>query len=132
MTDKKMGRPTVMTKEVIAKLEVAFSVGATDLQACFVAGISKDSLYDYIKLYPEFSDRKEALKDNPKYIAKNNIVDAIKAADKDMSKWYLERKDKDFSPQSKVDLTTNQPIIQLRDQRAIDNMGKLEDIKKDG
>jgi hypothetical protein len=92
---KKVGRPTKMTPENIAKLEIAFSNGATDLEACFVAGISKDTLYDYIKLFPEFSDRKEALKDQPKYQARVNVVEAIRGGDKPTSTWYLERKAKE-------------------------------------
>jgi hypothetical protein len=110
-----VGRPTVMTEEVIAKLEIAFSNGATDEQACFIANISKNSLYDYIKINPEFGNRKEALKDFIKYQAKINIKEAIESNDKDMSKWYLERKDKEFKPKS--DMTSNDekiiPIINV-------------------
>ena len=35
-------------------------------------------------------------------------------------------------PTQSYDVHDTRPLIQLRDQRAIDNMGKLEDIKKDG
>lgn len=94
MTTETIGRPTVMTEEVIAKLEEAFLNGATDREACFIANISKDSLYDYCKLNPDFSDRKEDLKDMVKYQARQNIVGAIKNGDKPLSQWYLERKAK--------------------------------------
>lgn len=114
-----VGRPTVMTEEVIAKLEDAFSNGATDLQACFLANISKDSLYRYIQDNPEFSDRKEALKDMVAYQAKTNIRLSLLANDEKLkietSKWYLERKDKEFKPKS--DLTTdNKPLPLLGGQ----------------
>ena len=89
------GRPTVFTPEVIQKLEQAFSIGATDKEATFVAGISMSSLYLYCQEHPEFSERKEALKDMPKYQARNNIAEAIKDGDKAQSAWYLERKAKD-------------------------------------
>ena len=90
----KVGRPTVMTEIVIAKLEQAFSNGATDGQACFYAGIGMNSLYDYIKIHPEFSNRKEELKDFILYQAKSNIKKALDGEDKEISKWYLEKKAK--------------------------------------
>ena len=42
-----VGRPTVMTDEVIRILEEAFSNDATDEQACFLANISPSSLYKF-------------------------------------------------------------------------------------
>lgn len=103
-----VGRPTVMTPQVIAKLEEAFLFGATDLQACFLAGISKDAFYDYCKENPSFSDKKEALKDSPKITAKKIIVKSLDAGDEDMAKWYAERKIKDeFSPRTDVNLDAN-------------------------
>lgn len=47
---------------VLAKLEAAFSIGATDQEACLQADISVDSLYYYQNKNPEFSKRKEMLK----------------------------------------------------------------------
>lgn len=97
------GRPTVMTPAVIAKLEEAFNNGATDLEACFLADISKDALYDYCKVHPEFSERKEALKNMPKYQAKMNIVKEINNGDAEISQWYLERRAKDeFSTRNEL------------------------------
>lgn len=99
----KGGRPTVMTPEVIAKLEEGFMLGLTDLECCLYAGISKDALYDYCNKYPKFSERKEELKKNPSIKAKRNILEAINNGDTDISKWYLERKNKDeFSLKQEV------------------------------
>lgn len=95
MAEQTRGRPTVMTEAVIGKLEEAFAFGSTDLEACFYAGISKDALYDYQVKHPEFTERKEALKDNPAMLARKNVYDALSEGDKDISKWYLERKKKD-------------------------------------
>ena len=68
------GRPTVMTKDTIAKLEEAFKCGASDLEACFYADISKDSLYNYQKKHPEFIERKEALKNHLKFVSQSRSV----------------------------------------------------------
>jgi len=74
------GRPKAITPEVLLKLEAAFLVGATDLEACVHADIGKSTLYDYCQDNPEFSERKETLKNQPTLKAKI-IVD--KALDKD-------------------------------------------------
>lgn len=105
MTEQSVGRPSVMTPEVIGKLEGCFSVGATDLQACFIAGISKDALYDYQKLHPEFHERKEALKAMTSYQARKNVADSVANGKMEDSKWYLERKDKEeFGQKSSLDI----------------------------
>lgn len=105
--ERPVGRPTVMTPEVVAKLEHGFAMGFSDVEASLYANISKDSLYDYCKKYPEFSHRKEELKNHPKLLAKTNLYNALKENSKiEDSKWYLERKDKEFKPKSEQDLTT--------------------------
>lgn len=103
MAGKKNGRPTKMTPETIAKLEIAFSNGASDVEASFVAGITKTTLYEYCNDNPGFSDRKEALKDMVKYQARANVADAVRDGDKSLSQWYLERKVKEeFAVRSEV------------------------------
>lgn len=98
-----VGRPTKMTPENIAKLEIAFSNGASDVEACFVAGITKTTLYEYCIVHPEFTDRKEALKDMVKYQARTNVADAVRDGDKSLSQWYLERKVKEeFAQRSEL------------------------------
>ena len=104
MTDTRpVGRPTVMTKEIIDKLEEAFLYGCTDKEACFLANISQPTLYDYCNLNPEFSERKEQLKDMPKIKARMNINKALDEGDKNLSQWYLERKVKEeFAQRSEL------------------------------
>lgn len=94
MAKNKVGRPTVMTQEVVDKLEQAFSMGCSDLEACIFADISKHSLYNYQKENPKFKDRKEQLKENPALLARTTIYNNI-SSDPDVAKWYLERKKKD-------------------------------------
>ena len=88
-------RPSVVTPEVVAKLEFGFSKGLTDLEACLYADISKDALYNYINRNPSFGDRKEMLKQQPKMKAKMNIAEKIDNKDDYNSRWYLETKGKD-------------------------------------
>lgn len=91
---KDTGHPTVMTPETISKLEQAFSLGCTDMEACFFANIGKSALYNYQKEHPEFVERKEALKEKMIFAARTVIANSLAAQDKDTAKWLLERKRK--------------------------------------
>lgn len=93
--DKKTaGRPTVMTPEVVNKLEQAFSMGCSDLEACLFADISKQTLYDYQAKNPEFADRKAMLKETLILKARSVIATSLNNKDENTAKWYLERKAK--------------------------------------
>lgn len=103
MADK-VGRPTVMTEEVLQKLEYAFMRGLTDVEACLYADIATSTLYNYCKENPEFLERKEELKQHPTAKARLNITEAIENGNEDISKWWLERKVKDeFSTKQTID-----------------------------
>jgi hypothetical protein len=95
-----IGRPTKMTPDTLKKLEEAFLVGASDREACFFADISPQTLYTYQNDNPDFLDRKEALKENPIFIARQTVIKAVKT-DPEMALKYLERKNKkEFSPRT--------------------------------
>lgn len=104
------GRPKIIDETTLKVLEDAFSNGASDIEACFLADISNQTLYNYQKENPEYLERKRALKDMIKYQAKVKVKNSIdKELGCDTAKWYLERRDKEFKPKS--DLTTdNQPL----------------------
>ena len=89
----KGGRPTVVTKEVLSKLEEAFLLGCTDLEACFAAGIGETTLYRYIEANPEFRERKEALKQRPIYLARSVQVKALLADDINTAHKVIDRKE---------------------------------------
>ena len=112
-----VGRPTVMTPDIVNKLELGFTMGFTDVEACLYANISKQTLYDYCKKIEGYTDRKEGLKNHPKLLAKVNLYKALKDNKKvDDSKWYLERRDKEFKP--KNDITSDDkplPIFNIND-----------------
>lgn len=75
--DRGPGRPTVMTPEVLSKLEQIFAIDGTDEEACFFAGISTTPFYEYQKAHPEFKERKELLKKKPVLGARQTVVKAI-------------------------------------------------------
>lgn len=113
-TDKR-GRKTIMTQEVIEKLEEAFAWGCTDKEACLWADIAPATLYKYQDRHPEFVERKEALKDRPVLLARKTVVRAIERGDRTVAMQYLERKKKDeFSTKTEQDLSVKElpkPIL---------------------
>lgn len=107
-----------MTAETILKLEEGFLMAFTDKEASLYANISPSTLYLYCQENPEFSERKELLKEQVKIRAKTNIVDAINKGDKLLSQWYLERKSKDeFSTRSEHTGPDGKDLIPDTDER---------------
>lgn len=96
------GRPPKMTPEHVRKLEEAFLLGCTDLEACLAADIGKTTLYKYCEEHPEFAERKEALKQNPLWKARGVVLNAITDGDLGAAQELLKRKEG-----SKVALTGN-------------------------
>jgi hypothetical protein len=108
-----VGRPTVITDEVLRKLEEAFALGCTDLEACFYADISKTAFYEYQKDNPEFADRKEQLKQRPILLARTTVVKEIQEKG-ELALKFLERKAKaEFSPSADINLggQPDNPIV---------------------
>lgn len=102
---KKVGRPTSVTPETLAKLEQAFSLGCSDLEACIHADIAKSTLYDYQGRHPEFVERKEMLKRKLVLKARTVVANALEKEDENTAKWYLERKARDeFSVKNVTEL----------------------------
>lgn len=85
------GRPTVMTPEVLDKLEFAFMHAMSDKEACFYANISPATLYSYQSKHPEFAERKEELKLDPNIKAKIKLVKDIPDS-LDQSRWWAQHR----------------------------------------
>lgn len=111
-----MPRPTVMTPEVIAKLEEAFAWGCTDIEACLWADIATPTLYLYQEKHPEFIERKASLKETPVLLARKSVVMKL-GRDPRLSMDYLSRKRKDeFSTKTEQDLRVKElpkPIMDV-------------------
>jgi len=92
-TVNQWGRPPVITPDVLRKLEEAFALGCTDLEACFFADIGKTALYEYQAANPGFAERKEALKQRPVLLARSVIVDALIDGDRASAHKVIDRKE---------------------------------------
>lgn len=104
-----MARPTVMTEQVIAKLEEAFAWGCSDTEACLWADIAPATLYQYQEKHPAFTERKAMLKERPILDSRATVARAVKR-DADLAMKYLERKRKDeFSTKSESEIKVELP-----------------------
>ena len=122
-----VGRPTVITAEIIRTLEQAFILGLPDEQACLFAGISPSAFYAHQREVPEFKKRKELLKQSLEMKSRILIASDIDNKDSDIAKWYLERKAKgEFSTKTEIEETrpTNVTIEVVKPN-------ELDDGKKD-
>ncbi len=102
---KKGGRPSMMTSEIVGKLEYAFCYDATVEEACLHAGISRDVYYEFIKKYPEFANRIATLREAPVFVLRQKVIQESQH-NADTALKYLERKKKiEFSTRTEVGFT---------------------------
>lgn len=113
----KCGRPPIIDKNVLQKLEDAFSNACTDDEACIYANIGATTLYDYQKANPEFVERKRMLRLTPNLQARRTIVNALNNTSE--ARWWLEKKDAEFKPTTKMEHVVEKlpsPIDELSDK----------------
>jgi len=122
---KKVGRPPKITTDVVGKLEHAFSVGASDTEACSYAGISRQTYYSYVKDNIQFLDRVNELKIKLPMKAKTELSHLINAGNEKAIFWYLDRVDK----RDKKD-EENQENQLLLESLIADELKRLNAIRK--
>lgn len=89
----KVGRPTVMTEEVIRKIEEVAALDGSVAEMALYAGVHVDTIYSYMAQNKEFSDRIQALSERPVLKARQTIVKSLETPQG--AQWYLSRKKKD-------------------------------------
>ncbi|MDD2578235.1 MAG: hypothetical protein PHP96_02520 [Candidatus Dojkabacteria bacterium] len=115
-----MSRPTKLNDLTVKKLEDAFIVGATVLEACFNANISKQTYYNWVEENPELLDRFELLKQSPILKARKTIVKALEN-DPKIAMRFLERKLKDeFGYKDSEDSRDSKEIVDELISRFVD------------
>lgn len=111
------GRPTVMTAQVIAKLEQASAVGCPFTEAAIFAGIHYATLQRYFDKHPHFRDRLLELQDHPVLAARTNVVHDIRVNKSVSTSFeYLKRKRRDeFAEKSELDIKGVPKLIAFKD-----------------
>lgn len=87
------GRPPIISQEVVRILEDAFCYDATVEEACLIAGISRQTYYEFLKKFPLFADRVAELREAPMLVIRKKIV-ATAEHDAELGLKYSERKRK--------------------------------------
>lgn len=129
MAKNKGGRPTIITEQVLQKLEQAFSLGCTDKEACVYADISPATLYNYQKENPKFLERKELLKEKPILRARTTIIQNLDSIGN--AQWFLNKKKKDEFGDN-YDITSGGKEVKGINVTIVDGRKDLiEDDKKD-
>lgn len=105
MAKNKGGRPTKMTPETVKKLEEAFLMGCSDLEACLYADISKQTLYTHQDKHPEFIDRKKKLKENPVMVARKSVLKGIEKDSKLAFDYLKAKKSDEFAEKKNIGIT---------------------------
>lgn len=101
-TTSKVGRPTVMTKDVIAKLEQAFALDCTVSEALFYAGIKADAYYDFIKKNPEYADKFASLRNRPVLLARQTVVNKLSENYSNAMDYLSRKAKKEFSTRTEL------------------------------
>ena len=102
----KIGRPTVMTTEILDKLKQAFMLGCTDGEACLFANISTDTLYRYQVKNPDYAVKKAQWKENPILLARAEVIKGLKEKP-DHALKVMERLSKDYKQKQEVDINSD-------------------------
>ena len=100
-----MGRPTVMTDDVVRKLIEAFKLDVTVEEACLYANISKDAYYRKLNEDEEFSDEIARSRQYATFAARVSVIKAL-SSDPHLALKYLERKRRDELSFAEIPKTT--------------------------
>lgn len=93
--------PTKLDELTLKKLEEAFAIDASVGEACFYAGISSQTYYNWIDSFPDLKERFDSLREKPVLKARQTIAQNL--GEPEHAKWYLERKrKKEFAPRQEL------------------------------
>ena len=111
-----VGRPRAIQEKQLQQWKEAFLMGCTNREACLYADVCESTFYDFLKDYPEYSEKIDIWKNYEKVKARMVVHKALDKGDREMAKWYLERKAKDeFSTKQEVDATVNNKVVIIDD-----------------
>ena len=113
---ERAGRPTVMTPDVVAKLEQAFAIDATVEEACSYANISRDAFYDYLKKNTIFSDRIEDLRQLPVLAARERAVKGVKENYGNAMDYLSRKRKSEFSQKQEIEHSGKVNISNVLDE----------------
>lgn len=108
-----------MSDLVVGKLKEAFAIDASVEEACFYAGIHKDTYYDWIKKYPQLSDELEGLRQKPVLLARQTVVQGLANSPAFSFSYLRAKRPKEFAERQIVQLDNTEDDEE--DNKVIDN-----------
>jgi hypothetical protein len=100
--------PSKKTPETVKKIEEAAALDASMEEIAFYAGISKQTLYDWLKDDPDLRERVDALRQKPVLKARQAVVRGLD--DPGTALKYLERKRRDEFAVRKEHTVETKPV----------------------
>lgn len=105
------------TPEALADLKKAWSIGASNIEACIHSGISETTLYRWFDDDPELRETAKQLQHKPILLAKQTVVESL--TDVQNAKWYLERKcNTEFSLRTETSIEGSVPVTEIEVEEA--------------
>lgn len=89
---KQVGRPSVITKPTVLKLEQALKDGFSVEMACYVSGISRSTYYAHLHTDTVFMNKMELAQSWATERAKQVVIQEINKGSLKAAQWWLERK----------------------------------------
>lgn len=117
MSDEIVNQSKEYNLTTVGKFIQAFNNGYNITEACHYAGVSRESYYNWLKWYPDFSNKMEEAKLMPMRKAKEVVLGAILEGDTATARWLLDRRDPDFKPKGELD---NNLGVQQRTEEKIE------------
>ena len=118
---------TTFAPNVMLCLKKSFREGLNNGEACLDANISEKTFYLVLEKNEKLKIYFKLLQKNVTKIAKQNIFKKIKAGDTEQSKWWVERRDKDFK--NKTDITSDNKPLPLLAGKSNGDKGNTSDRK---
>jgi len=92
ISDKTIGRPTVITEAAVAKLSEAFRLGYNDVDACQYADIDRSTFYRHTQSDPSFASHMTDAKNYARLKCSSVLLKAIEHKNIQVCQWWLERR----------------------------------------
>lgn len=105
-----VGRPPVITPEILAQLKTAFMFGCTNEEACHFAKTTPSVFYRYKEDKPQLQEEIDWLKTNPGMVAKRTLCMGV-MRDPKLALEYLRNTQSDkFTTSSKTTLNVDESL----------------------
>lgn len=114
---------------VLARIEQAICWQWPTSAICQHAGITA-KLFNQLKKIPELRERFDVLTQRPELVARRNIAMDLEVGEVGTSKWFLERKTKDFAPKQQIDHNVKQEVDEVSVLSALEKLVLLSQQRK--